>query len=156
METTQVCINQEVSFISPPPADGKGRQPGTALEEQGPDPGLQEARPVGGQVAPGEAHQCLEVWPWLKPDEPCSLMMGRVWRPEEDEEEVKKTVGEKRGGDKSSGSNASPRAGRSEAREPQEPYHLGKKRIGRTCAGRRRGCGGQEAGQLDELGAAGR
>lgn len=114
MEATPVCINQKVSFISPPPAEGEGRQPGTALEEQAPDPGLQEVRPVGGQVALGEAHQCLEVWPWLKLDEPCSLMMGRVWRPEEDEEE-KKTVGEKRGGDKSSGSNASPHAGRSEA-----------------------------------------
>lgn len=36
--------------------------------------------------------------------------MGRVWRPEEDEEE-EKTVGEKRGGEKSSGSKVSPTQG---------------------------------------------
>lgn len=101
IETTQVCINQKVSFISPPPAEGEGRQLGAALGEQGPDPGLQERRPAGGQEALGEATQCLEFWPWLKLDESISLRMDRVWRLEDDEEE-EITVGERRGGEKSS------------------------------------------------------
>lgn len=59
--------------------------------------------PVGGQEALEQAAQCLELWPWLKLEEPCSLRMGRVWRPEEDEEEEEKTVGERRGHEKGSG-----------------------------------------------------
>lgn len=92
METTQVCINQKVSFISPPPAERAGRQLGTEVGEQRPGPGLQVVRPAGGQEA-REAAQRLEVW--LAPEEPCSLRMGRVWRPEDEDEE--ETVG-KRGG----------------------------------------------------------
>lgn len=54
-ETTHVCINQKVSFISPSPAERKGRQLGLALGEQRPDPGLPGVRPVGGQEVLGEA-----------------------------------------------------------------------------------------------------
>ena len=63
--------------------------------------------PAGGREAPEEAAQCLEFWPWLKLDEPCSLRMGQVWWPEGDEEE-EKTVGERRGGEKGSGSLEAP------------------------------------------------
>lgn len=87
------------AFISPPPAEGEGRQLGTALGEQGPDPGLQESKPAAAQGSLAEAAQCLEVWLWLKLDELCSLRMGRVWWPEDEEEN---TVGEKRRGEKCS------------------------------------------------------
>ena len=82
-------------------------------------------RLLGGQEALAEAAQCLEFWPWLKPEETYSLRMGRVWRPVEEEE----TVGEKRRGEKGSGSSAGPTQGEG---NPQKPYHLGKNRIGWT------------------------
>lgn len=59
---------------------------------------------MGGQEASlEEAAQCLELWTWLKLAEPCSLRMGQVWWLEEDEEE-EKTVGERGGCEKGSGS----------------------------------------------------
>lgn len=114
-ETTQVCINQKVSFISPPPAEREGRQLGPALGEEEPDPGLWEPRPLGGQGALAEAAQCLEFWPWLKLEEPCSLRMGRVWRL------VVETVGEKRRGEKGSGSSAGPTQGEGRAQKCPGP-----------------------------------
>lgn len=109
------------AFISPSPAEREGRQLGTALGEQGPDPGLQESEPAAGQEALAEAAQCLEVWPWLKLDELCSLRMGRVWWPEDEEEN---TVGEKRRGKKRSGIYAGPTQGGEWAGGSGEPRTL--------------------------------
>ena len=106
-------------------------------------------RREGRREAPGEAAVGLELWAGQKPDEPSSLRMDRVSRPEEDGKEEVKSVGERRGSEKGTG-----RAEGSRVAGTLRSLTFSGSSLGQTVSGRR-GCAGEKAEQSGVLGAAG-